>query len=149
MIYQTTIEPRYSETDQMGIIYHANYNVWFEIARTKLMDIMDFRYADVEAKGFFFPVLKVEARYHKPATYGKPVTVSCIISKYTGVRICYEYEVRDELTNELLVTGYSESGVTDQTMRVTNLAKAYPEFDQAIRKYHDQCKEYKLEIGSR
>lgn len=148
MIYQTTIEPRYSETDQMGIIYHANYIVWFEIARTKLMDVMDFDYAEVEAKGFYFPVLRMEARYHRPALYGRPVTVSCAIPKYTGVRICYEYEVRDEETKELLVTGYSESGVTDQTMRVTNLARAYPEFDAVIRKYHEECLEHKREQAS-
>ncbi|HHT21164.1 MAG TPA: acyl-CoA thioesterase [Tissierellia bacterium] len=148
MIYQTTIEPRYAETDQMGIIYHANYIVWFEIARTKLMDIMDFDYAQVEAKGFFFPVLRMEARYHKPAVYGRAVSVSCLIPKYTGVRICYEYEVRDKATNELLVTGYSESGVTDKTMRVTNLARAYPEFDAAIREYRDKCLAYKQKKAS-
>lgn len=146
MIFQTTIEPRYAETDQMGIIYHANYIVWFEIARTKLMDIMNFSYAEVESKGFYFPVLKVEAKYHKPAVYGRPVTVSCAIPKYTGVRICYDYEVRDAETNDLLVTGYSESGVTDQTMRVTNLAKAYPEFHEAIRAYQKQCQAYQENI---
>lgn len=143
MIYQTTIEPRYSETDQMGIIYHANYIVWFEIARTKLMDRLDFNYAEVEDKGFYFPVLKVEAKYHRPAVYGRPVTVSCAITRYTGVRICYEYEVRDQANNELLVTGYSESGVTDKAMKVTNLARAFPEFDAAIRHYHKECQAYR------
>lgn len=139
MIYKTTVEPRYSETDQMGIIYHANYIVWFEIARTKLMDRLSFSYAEVEAKGFLFPVLKMEARYHKPAVYGRPVEVSCAIPKYTGVRICYEYEVRDQETGELLVTGYSESGATDRNLRVTNLAKTYPEFHEAIKQYHLEC----------
>lgn len=141
MIFKTVVEPRYSETDQMGIIYHANYIVWFEIARTKLMDVMDFSYAEVEAKGFLFPVLKIEARYHKPAVYGRPVEVSCAIPKYTGVRLCYEYEVRDQATGDLLVTGYSESGVTDKQLKITNLARAYPEFDEAIRKYAAHCKE--------
>lgn len=139
MIFEITLDPRYSETDQMGIIYHANYIVWFEIARSKLTDHMGFNYAEIEERGFFFPVLKVEARFHKPARYNHPVRVSCSVTKYSGVRICYEYEVREAATGELLVSGYSESGVTDRNFRVTNLARSYPELDQAIRDYQAQC----------
>ena len=136
------IEPRYSETDQMGIIYHANYITWFEISRTRLMERLDFKIADVEARGFLFPVRKVSAQYHKPAVFGRPVEVSCAIVKYTGVRICYEYEVKDQATGELLVSGTSESAITDRDMKIANLAKSFPEFHEAIRTYYQECLRY-------
>lgn len=129
------IEPRYAETDQMGIIYHANYINWFEVARTKLMEHIGFPYHKVEASGFLFPILRLEVHYKKPAVYGRAVTVDLFLERYTSVRLCYRYEVRDEETEDLLVEGYTDLGATDKTLRVVNLAKAYPEFDQAIKRY--------------
>lgn len=129
------IEPRYAETDQMGIIYHANYINWFEVARTKLMQHIGFPYDKLEASGLLFPILRVEVRYKKPAVYGRAVNIDLFLERYTSVRICYRYEVRDEETQELLVEGFTDLGATDKNLHVVNLAKVHPSFDQAIKQY--------------
>ncbi|EMV4629748.1 hypothetical protein AAC545_002271, partial [Listeria monocytogenes] len=56
-IAETTIEVRYAETDQMGVVYHNNYLVWMEIGRTRLIEKLGFRYFDMEEAGYLSPVL--------------------------------------------------------------------------------------------
>ena len=67
------VEVRYAETDQMGVVHHANYVVWFELARTRLCSLSGFHYADIERLGYLLMVTGVEARYHRPARYGDTV----------------------------------------------------------------------------
>jgi acyl-CoA thioester hydrolase len=73
------IEVRYKETDQMGHVHHANYIVWFELARTQLCRDVGVPYRDIEAAGYFLIVSGVGLRYVKPAHYGEIVTVTCWI----------------------------------------------------------------------
>ena len=68
---------RYAETDQMGVVHHANYVVWFELARTRLCALSGFHYADIERLGYLLMVTGVEVRYHRPARYGDAVRVVC------------------------------------------------------------------------
>ena len=64
------VEVRYAETDQMGVVHHANYVIWFELARTSLCALSGFHYAEIEALGYLLMVTGVEVRYHRPARYG-------------------------------------------------------------------------------
>src|SRR5689334_16218839 len=73
----TDVEVRYAETDQMGVVHHANYVVWFELARTRLCSESGFHYADIEKLGYLLMVTGVEARYYRPARYGDVVRVVC------------------------------------------------------------------------
>ena len=61
------IRVRYKETDQMGVVYHANYFTWFEIARIELLDQMGCPYLDLEKKGYLLPVLTCSASFQSPA----------------------------------------------------------------------------------
>ncbi len=65
------VEVRYAETDQMGVVHHANYVIWFELARTSLCSLSGFHYAEIEALGYLLMVTGVEVRYHRPARYGE------------------------------------------------------------------------------
>src|SRR5690625_5397224 len=67
---RTQIEVRYQETDQMGVVYHANYLVWFEIGRTKFIESLGFNYADMEAHNVVSPVTNVNVSYKYPVQYG-------------------------------------------------------------------------------
>ncbi|HZF07549.1 MAG TPA: thioesterase family protein [Thermoanaerobaculia bacterium] len=102
----TEIEVRYAETDQMGVVHHANYVVWFELARTRLCALSGFRYADIEAMGYFLMVTGVEVRYRQPARYGDTVRVVSwgerLLSR--GVRFAYEVWKGDDL----LATGATD-----------------------------------------
>lgn len=100
------VEVRYAETDQMGVVHHANYIVWFELARTRLCSLSGFHYADIEKLGYLLMVTGVESRYHRPARYGDTVKVHCWCERVRSRGLRFTYEVRNE--NEKLVTGVTE-----------------------------------------
>ncbi len=103
---ETEIEVRYAETDQMGVVHHANYVVWFELARTRLCALSGFHYAAIEAMGYFLMVTGVEARYRKPARYGDIVQVACWGERLASRGLRFAYEVRRG--EELLATGATD-----------------------------------------
>ncbi|MFL6237139.1 MAG: acyl-CoA thioesterase [Thermoanaerobaculia bacterium] len=102
----TAIEVRYAETDQMGVVHHANYIVWFELARTRLCAESGFHYADIERLGYLLMVTGVEVRYHRPARYGDVVQVACWCERMGSRGLRFAYEVRKG--DERLATGATE-----------------------------------------
>jgi acyl-CoA thioester hydrolase len=100
------VEVRYAETDQMGVVHHANYVIWFELARTRLCSTSGFHYADIEKLGYLLMVTGVEVRYHRPARYGDVVRVACWCERMGSRGLRFAYEVRKE--EERLVTGLTE-----------------------------------------
>jgi acyl-CoA thioester hydrolase len=103
---QTEIEVRYAETDQMGVVHHANYVVWFELARTRLCALSGFHYADIERMGFFLMVTGVEIRYRRSARYGDTVRVECWGERMQSRGVRFAYEVRHG--DEVLATGATD-----------------------------------------
>lgn len=103
---ETPIEVRYFETDQMGVVHHANYIVWFELARTQLCALSGYPYADIEAMGYLLMVTNVEVSYRKPARYGDAVKVVCWSGHLGSRGMRFAYEVRKG--GDLLVTGATE-----------------------------------------
>jgi|GEM_PF-83646 len=102
----TEIEVRYAETDQMGVVHHANYVVWFELARTRLCAMSGFHYAEIERLGYLLMVTAVEVRYRRPAHYGDTVQVICWGERLASRGVSFAYEVRRG--DELLATGRTE-----------------------------------------
>ena len=100
------VEVRYAETDRMGVVHHANYLVWFELARTRLCLESGHHYAEIEDLGYYLVVTRTEARYLKGATYGDVVTVACWIDRLSSRGLRFAYEVRRD--DERLVTGATE-----------------------------------------
>ena len=104
-VFETKVQVRYAETDQMGVVYHANYLVWFELGRSALVKALGLDYAKMDQKGFLSPVINVEASFKSPARYGDEVSVKTWLQDYDGLRITYGYEVWVE--ERLCVTGSS------------------------------------------
>ena len=102
----TEIEVRYAETDQMGVVHHANYVVWFELARTNLCALSGWHYADIERLGYFLMVTGVEVRYRQPARYGDAVQVVCWGERLASRGVRFAYEVRRG--EDLLATGATD-----------------------------------------
>jgi acyl-CoA thioester hydrolase len=102
----TEIEVRYAETDQMGVVHHANYIVWFELARTHLCALSGFRYAEIERLGYLLMVTRVELRYRRPARYGDTVRVVCWGERLASRGVRFAYQVRRG--DELLASGNTE-----------------------------------------
>ena len=87
------IEVRYAETDQMGVVHHSNYLVWFELARTSLCSLSGYHYADIENLGYLLMVTGAELNYRRSARYGDTVTVSCWIDRLGSRGLTFGYEV--------------------------------------------------------
>ncbi len=102
----TEIEVRYAETDQMGVVHHANYVIWFELARTRLCARSGFHYADIEKMGYLLMVTGVEVRYRRPARYGDHVRVACWAERLASRGVRFGYEVRRQ--GEILASGATD-----------------------------------------
>ena len=97
------VRVRYEETDKMGIVYHANYFTWFEIARIELLDIMGCPYKSLEQDDLFLPVLGCRADFRLPAHFDDRLRIVVRIEDFPMVRIKASYEVMRE--EQLLATG--------------------------------------------
>src|SRR5215207_4619698 len=84
---------RYAETDMMGVVYHGSYLPWLEIGRTELLKNHGLPYRELEAEGFFLPVLEVSVRYLRPAKYDDEVTIVTTLREKPSLRIRMEYEL--------------------------------------------------------
>lgn len=138
LISESQINVRYAETDQMGVVYHANYLIWFEIGRTDLIKEMGFSYASLEKEGVISPVINVDANYKRPLKFGETATIKTWIEKYDGFRIVYGYEVLTP-DGEIAVTGNTEHICADkETFRPIRFKKLYPEWHAAYEKVKKQ-----------
>jgi acyl-CoA thioester hydrolase len=100
------VEVRYIETDKMGVVHHANYIAWFELARTKLCAMSGYHYAEIEAMGYLLMVTGVEVRYRRPFRYGDVARVACWSERLGSRGVRFAYEVLKE--GEVLATGATE-----------------------------------------
>lgn len=134
------IEVRYQETDQMGVVYHANYLVWFEIGRTKLIEALGFKYAEMEKYGVVSPVIEVNVSYKKPVRYGEKVYIDTWIEKYDGIRTVYGYNVLNA-NEDIVVTGETKHVIVKKdTFRPLSLRKAFPDWHEAYLTYLKEAK---------
>ena len=91
----TDLRVRYSETDQMGIVYHAHYLVWFEIGRTEWCRAAGLPYAGMERSGLFIPVTRVECVFRRRSSYDDSVRVLTRMAELGGRGCTFGYEVRN------------------------------------------------------
>ena len=97
---------RYSETDQMGVVYHGNYAQFFELGRTEWMRSLGVTYKDMEISGIMLPVISINFKFIKSALYDDVLTIKTILNKKPMVKIEFEYEIVNQ-NNELICTGSS------------------------------------------
>ncbi|MEJ2086789.1 MAG: thioesterase family protein [Acidobacteriota bacterium] len=97
---------RYAETDQMGVVHHANYLVWFELARTRLCSLSGYHYSEIERLGYFLMVTGVRVEYRRGARYGDTLSVACWIDRLASRGLTFAYEVRGN--DRRLATGSTD-----------------------------------------
>lgn len=120
-IHDSHIAVRYAETDAMGVVHHASYIVWFEVARTEWLAVRGYRYADLEKEGFFLVVTEVNVRYLRPVRYGDEIVVRSHPSEVKSRAIQFTYEVVNPTTNEVHVTATTRHICTDRQGRVSRI----------------------------
>jgi len=87
------VRVRYAETDQMGVVYYANYFVWFEVGRTDLLRTLGGTYRELEADGLFLPVIEAACTYAQPSRYDDDLEIRTTGRILSPVRVEFQYEV--------------------------------------------------------
>ncbi|SEB58818.1 acyl-CoA thioesterase [Terriglobus roseus] len=128
---EARLRVRYAETDQMGVVYHANYLVWFEVGRVELMRSMGLAYSQLEKDhGLMIAVVGVEVRYRSPARYDDEVAIRTTIAAIRGPVLKMSYRVVRVADEKLLCEGTTTHVVVDRNMGKAILPPAY---DAAFR----------------
>ena len=126
-VVETTVRVRYAETDAMGVVYHTNYLIWFEVGRGEYMRQKGGDYADFEAQGFYLPVSEVDARFIAPARYGDLIIIRTWTEELRSRSLTFIYEVVMQETGQVLVTGRTRHICTDREGRVKVIPKKMKE----------------------
>ena len=98
---------RYAETDQMGVVYYANYFLWFEVGRTDLLRQSGWTYREMEADGYALPVIEAHCEYRQSAKYDDVIEVRTRGTLVSPVRVRFEYEIVRADGDVLLADGYT------------------------------------------
>lgn len=120
---QTAFRVRYSETDQMGVVYYANYLAWFDACRTELFISLGIRYKELEEKGYFLPIIETHVRYLSRARYDDQVVIAVEVAKITGARVFFNYSVSREGDRSVLARGSTAHAMTDATGKPRRIPK--------------------------
>lgn len=127
MILQTKITVRYAETDQMGIVHHSVYPIWYEAARTEAIKKIGITYSTLEKNGIMTPLVELNSKYILPAEYEDVLTINVEISKLTPARIVFEYQVFKEGIDKPINTGTTVHAWVGKDLKPINLKKQYPD----------------------
>ena len=130
---ETRLRVRYAETDQMGVVYHANYFVWFEVGRVEFIRQMGFDYASMEREdGVKIAVVEATCRYKAPAHYDEELIVSTVMVQSRGSIVRFAYKLHRAQDALLLAEATTTHIIVDRSMRRTLLPKRYSDaFQQA------------------
>jgi acyl-CoA thioester hydrolase len=104
----TRVRVRYAETDQMGIVYYANYFVWFEVGRTELLRTLGGTYRELEAEGIYLPVLTADCEYKLASRYDDELDIQTRGRLLSPIRLEFLYEVVRVADQKIMATGRTE-----------------------------------------
>jgi len=111
------IRARYDETDQMGVIYHANYYKWFNIGRTEFLRDLGCDYRKLESSGIIFPVIESGCKHFYPAYYDDEIIIKVRLADFKGVRMKVAYEIIDDANGKKLAEGYTLHVIVDGDLK--------------------------------
>jgi acyl-CoA thioester hydrolase len=117
----TRVRVRYAETDQMGVVYYANYLVWFEVGRTDLLRSSGWTYREMEAEGFSLPVVEAKCEYRAPARYDDDLEIRTTGTLMSPVRLRFDYLVVRVGDQAALATGHTVHAALDASGRPRRL----------------------------
>lgn len=135
MHVQTPIQVRYGETDMMGVVYHANYLLYFEDARTDFLEKVGFPYKNIEDAGYMCPIYHVDIQYGEPLRYGDAAFVLTRVVKNAPTKTTYRQEVfregMDPTCDKPLVTGLITACTVERdTFRPVSIKRTFPKLYQ-------------------
>ena len=125
-VNETRVRVRYAETDQMGVVYHSNHFIWFEIGRVEFLRQLGFSYKDMEAAdGCFIAVVDARCRYKAPARYDEEILVRTHLKNVRESVIHFGYELVRASDGVLLAEGETTHIVANAQMQKTAIPEKY------------------------
>ena len=123
---ETKLRVRYAETDKMGVVYHSNFVIWFEVGRVELLRQLGFQYSEMEtADDCHIPVVDLRVRYKSPAQYDDEIVVRTQIKNVRSSLLHFSYEILREADRALLATGETMHIIVNSKLERTALPEKY------------------------
>lgn len=132
MVVETSFPVRYAETDQMGIVHHSVYAVWFECGRTEFIKYYGIAYDQLEKYGLMLPLSRLSCEFKQPLYYGETVLVKTRLIKGTKARLVIGYDVYSLERNVLCAKGITEHAWTGTNLKPVNISKYKPELYEKL-----------------
>lgn len=130
----TKITTRYAETDQMGVVHHANYLIYLEQARMEWLNTLGFSYVEMEKNGVMLPVFNIQIDYKKPLFVAQEITVTCKLLKPPSTRVIFEYEV---INNESQLCAQAQITLVFTDAKTFRPRKPLVDFVEACKNHFD------------
>ncbi len=125
-ISQTRVRVRYAETDQMGVVYYANYLIWFELGRVELLRQLGFDYKRMEVEDdCWIPVVEANCRYKSPARYDDELLIQTGIAAMRSSVLKFRYRIERVADRQLLAEGETTHVITNGAMEKRSLPEKY------------------------
>ena len=126
IVGETKLRVRYAETDKMGVVYHSNFVIWFEVGRVELMRQLGFQYSEMEAEdNCHIPVVDLRVRYKAPALYDDEIVIRTQIKNVRSSLLHFSYAVFREPDRTLLATGETMHIIVNNKLERTTLPEKY------------------------
>lgn len=129
----TEVRVRYAETDAMGVAYHANYLIWFEVGRTALLEELGYPYVQLEADGIILPVAECHVRYRVPARYDDCLLIRSSCTELRGVSMVISYKIENKKTGAFLAEGWTKHAIVDKNMKPVKIRDMNPKLQQILQ----------------
>lgn len=124
---ETKLIARYSETDQMGIIHHSNYAVWFEAGRTDFLKKAGIPNKEIKEQGVLLPLYEMNCKFKSPARYEDEIIVKTKLEHIGKVRIVFSYQVLNAKDGSVLTTGETKHAWTNKSLKPVNAQLLIPD----------------------
>jgi acyl-CoA thioester hydrolase len=125
VVSESRLRVRYAETDQMGVVYHSNYFIWFEVGRVELMRQLGVSYREMEQEGCLIAVVDAHCRYKSPARYDDELIVRTRLKNVRESLVHFSYELLRSGEQAVLAEGETTHIVIDKEMNVVSLPEKY------------------------
>lgn len=135
-LFSIEITPRYQETDQMGVIHHSVYPIYYEQARVAFCDQIGLPFHQIEARGLRQAMLSMTVNYHSPVRFGEKYHLAIQIIKATKVKLVFSYTMRD-YQNRLVNSGETLLVWLDRDLKPINLAKHHADVYHRLKEYEN------------
>lgn len=122
MISLIQLEPRYAETDQMGIIHHSNYAIYYEMGRVQFCKDMGVPFDMIEKRGLRLALTKIKSQFKKPLLFGHMYQLHTKLISFSKVKMTFKYMIIDE-SNDVMHIGYTDLAWLNQELKPVNMFK--------------------------